>query len=919
MNEDYLMHYGVGHLQGGNSGRWPWGYGDNPYQRAYNFMAEWRDLREQGLSESEAAESLHMTRSEAAQIRAISIEELDMAKDRRILEMTKNGMTPTQIGREMGVNESTIRNRLKIIENPKKASIHNIADALRHELETKKAIDIGAGVEKELGVTKERLDAAIKLLEAEGYNYYPDQIRMQQATAGVGKKTTMRALANPDVTTSDIYKDPLILEPVRDYHSDDNGASFNRREYPASIDSSRVFIRYGDEGGKYKDGTIEIRPGVPDLSLGKSTYAQVRIAVDDKQYMKGMAFYSNDVPEGYDCVYNVHYNRGEKIFKSFKKTISGEVDRDNPFGAYIKAEGQSWYDDPKTGEKKLSAINKLKEEGDWDQQSRTLASQFLAKQPIDLVKTQLKATIDKAKSDLEDIRKIENPTIRKQMLLDYAGENDEAAEELKAIALPRQSTKVILPLTCMKDNEIYAPTYETGEKVVLVRYPHAGTFEIPELIVNNNRKEARSTIGQAKDAVGINISVAEKLSGADFDGDTVMVIPVNDKIRIKSRDRLEGLKDFEPKEKYYTGKGEGSTMSERDKGMQMGLVSNLITDMTIKGAPDSDIEKAVKHSMVVIDAYKHGLDWKQSEIDNDIQQLKAKWQAESPKHGASTLLSRASSEYQRPETELFQPYRDIDKDTGKVILRPTGRTYEETKEIKDSNGKVIGYEKTGKRKVAMEKTSKMANELATKGTSKGLSSGELVEEVYSLYADARYALANTARKEYLSIKDYKVNDSARIAYADEVDSLTRKLNLALMQAPKERQAQRIAKVKIKAILEDHPELKQTEYKEKLGKYKNQALNDARNAVGASKKDYRIDVTDKEWEAIQSKAISASTLNKIMRNMDSEKLIKRVMPNDSPTISVTKQNMIKAYAARGYTQEEIADALNISTSTVNKYK
>lgn len=60
---------------------------------------------------------------------------------------------------------------------------------------------------------------------------------------------------------------------------------------------------------------------------------------------------------------------------------------------------------------------------------------------------------------------------------------------------------------------------------------------------------------------------------------------------------------------------------------QLDVVSNLITDMTIKGATDEELCRAVKHSMVVIDAVKHKLGYKQSEIDNDIESLKKKYQS----------------------------------------------------------------------------------------------------------------------------------------------------------------------------------------------------------------------------------------------------------------------------------------------------
>ena len=38
---------------------------------------------------------------------------------------------------------------------------------------------------------------------------------------------------------------------------------------------------------------------------------------------------------------------------------------------------------------------------------------------------------------------------------------------------------------------------------------------------------------------------------------------------------------------------------------EMGKISNLITDMTLKGATQDELARAVRHSMVVIDAEKH--------------------------------------------------------------------------------------------------------------------------------------------------------------------------------------------------------------------------------------------------------------------------------------------------------------------------
>lgn len=42
---EYLIHYGVGHDKGGHSGRYPWGSGENPSQRAKTFYDSVNELR----------------------------------------------------------------------------------------------------------------------------------------------------------------------------------------------------------------------------------------------------------------------------------------------------------------------------------------------------------------------------------------------------------------------------------------------------------------------------------------------------------------------------------------------------------------------------------------------------------------------------------------------------------------------------------------------------------------------------------------------------------------------------------------------------------------------------------------------------------------------------------------------------------
>ena len=55
--------------------------------------------------------------------------------------------------------------------------------------------------------------------------------------------------------------------------------------------------------------------------------------------------------------------------------------------------------------------------------------------------------------------------------------------------------------------------------------------------------------------------------------------------------------------------------------------------MTLKGVPESEIARAVKHSMVIVDAAKHKLDYRQSEKDNGIAELRKRYQGHTDEDG----------------------------------------------------------------------------------------------------------------------------------------------------------------------------------------------------------------------------------------------------------------------------------------------
>ena len=906
------MHYGVKR----RSGRYPWGSGENPYQHGRDFLARVEELQAQGKSEKEIAGELKMSTTDLRMQVRVAKHERRALQAARAQALREDGKTLDEIAQIMGYNnDSSVRALLNETTATNKNKAIQTAEVLKKELAEKGALDVGVGVERELGVSAGILEEALFILETEGYNRFGVGV---PNTNDPSKRTTTKVIALPEIEQNHFYQPPdkengiqggsVNLDEIKsvgNYHTTNGGESWDKREYPASIDSSRVKILYGDEGGKNKDGVIEIRRGVKDLDLGDSHYAQVRIMVDDTHFLKGMAMYGDDkdFPKGVDIIFNTNKQSGtpkEKVFKEIKD------DPDNPFGAYIKANGQSYYPDkngkytdPITGEKmSLSAINKLKEEGDWDKMSRNLSSQFLSKQPIKLIQNQLDLTYKDARDEFDEIKSLTNPTVKKKLLMDFAEECDSAVVHLKAAALPRQSTQVILPLTEMKPTEIYAPNYRDGEKVALVRYPHGGTFEIPILTVNNKNKSAISILGpNIRDAVGIHPDVAERLSGADFDGDQVVVIPTGGKVNIKSTSPLKGLEGFDPKTEYSTeGKSGIKLMSEGQKQMEMGKVSNLITDMTLKGANEDEIAKAVRHSMVVIDAVKHKLDYKQSELDNDIPTLRRKWQGYvdeegNEKGGASTLLSRRKQDVAVPER---QGSGHVDKTTGEMVYKESGRTY---------------TNKKGETVVATEKV-KLLNVVDDVHK---LSSGTIQEEAYADYANKMKALANEARLEYVATPTLMRSASAAKTYQPEVDRLTAALRQAQMNAPREREAHRIANTRVRAKVEAN----NITDKDEVSKIRRNAINEARVQTGADGKGSRITISDGEWKAIQAGAISDTTLKEILRYADQDAIRERATPRTRTEVSDARKARIRAMASSGYTNADIAEALNLSASSVSR--
>lgn len=998
-DEDYISHIGTPH-EGSipHSGRFPYGSGEHAFQRGADFYNSYKRLENQGLTQREIAERLGVVnrfgKPDVVRLRT----KMANAKAERRAELTNmamrlkdEGHNTSEIGRIMGINESSVRSLL----DPAKAARNDLnsktAEILKDYVDKNRYVDISTGINHYLGVTDNRVKNAVALLEEEGYK--KQMIQIDQL--GTDHKTTITVLTPPDCDYNELSEHRYDIRfPLQDGKKvDETGdlMSLGVSE-PVSIDSKRILIKYNEEGGIDKDGNIELRRGVDDISLNGNDYAQVRIAVDGTHYLKGMATYSDDIPQGYDIVFNTNKHLGtdpNKVFKSMETDKDGNIDKLNPFGSSYTTMDYVGSD----GKVHQSAINVVRKEGEWATWDKNLASQFLSKQPLNLAQRQLGLSVKDKTQELDDILALTNPAVKQTLLLKYADKCDSLAVDLKAAPFARQQTHVILPFPDLKDNECYAPNYADGTRVALVRYPHGGTFEIPELTVRNIGSPAAKVIPNAPDAIGINARVAERLSGADFDGDTVVVIPLSEKVRVRSTPALEGLKGFDPKERYPYYEGM-KVISEQTKQNEMGRVSNLITDMTIKGANANEIAAAVRHSMVVIDAEKHKLNYKQSEKDNHIADLKKKYQDDGEGHtGASTIISRASSEVDVPTRKDWYPSSTSIGPNGEKILtartndayakgtlkgiplkdgtlvmprteKKTGNIYY-TKDdpatgkkvrvyvnkedfdgdidtlkkertvtvLTDKNDGRLYYLKTdsasGKKvrvyaseddftkletKNRTQKSTRMAEEAdayrLTSGGSKELTKYPM-ENLYAEYANSMKGLANKARLEYTKTGNLERNPKAAKEYQDEVKSLNQKVKNIEAHAPIERQAQLLGNRLVAMKKEANPGMD----KDELSKLKGRAITSARQHLTDGQGKPRLEITDREWEAIQSGAISHSKLRTILDYADIDDLKKRATPKATKTITPAMESLAKSMEASGYTTAQIADRLGISSSSV----
>ncbi len=858
IQDQTIKHYGT--LR--KSGRYPWGSGGQ-------LLTSVDRLAAKGLSEKEIAMALGISTTELRNQKTLA--KVMEKEERRIfaVRQRESGMSVSAIASEMNLAPSTVRDLLKATASVKFKLIQKIVTMLKKAVAKFKYIDIGEGVEIFLGISAFKLDNAITLLKNEGYTVH----YLRQEQLGTGYKTSIRVLAAPGTTYSEVLDNRANIT-IPNNVSLDGGRSFDEPEPIANIASSRIKIIYGQEGVD-KDGLIELRRTVPELSLGNKTYAQVRIGIDDTLYLKGMAISSDNIPEGVDIVFYTSKPNTGNINDVLKEQ---DPTSPLPFGSATK---QKTYLDA-NGVEQISAINIVYEEGDWSTWSKSLSSQFLSKQPIALVEQQLQARYEQRYQEYQEILALTNPTVKRYLLASFSDTVDSDAVFLKAAALPGQSTTVILPDPTMKPGEVYAPGYKNGTVVSLVRYPHGGIFEIPTLTVNNRGGNGKEIIGpSASDAIVIHPDVAKRLSGADFDGDTVIVIP-NNSGTIKTSPALSTLQNFDPRASYPSVPGMVK-MTKTGTQIEMGKVSNLVTDMTIQGASESEIAQAVRQSMVVIDAEKHGLNYRQAYKDNGISALKQNYQGSS-RSGAATLLSRAKSqEYVLQRKDRYA----IDPTSGAKIFSYTDKTYVNSKgqEITKRTRSTQLYEETDARK---------------------LSSGTVVEAAYANYSNGLKRLGDSARLEYTKTSNRPYSPEARATYLKEAKSLDAKVTLAMRNQPLERKAQLVAGEIVRLQRKQNPDMSFADLQSAKGK----ALVLSRNRVGAAKP--TVDITPQEWEAIQMGAVSPTKLSRILRNGDMDQIKAYATPrSEQNAIPSGKQDRARAMLDGGNTIAEVAAALGVS--------
>ena len=197
---DILMHYGTPR----HSGRYPYGSGKNPYQHTGDFLSRIDELKSKGLTDTEIAKAMGLTTTQFRIQRLLANDERRALEVERAKSLRSDGYNNREIARIMGYNnESSIRSLLNADSEARMNLARTTANKLKQQVDENGMIDVGVGAERYLGVSREKMNEALYILELEGYNCFGGGV--PQVT-NKGKQTNLQVLCPPGTPYKEITK-----------------------------------------------------------------------------------------------------------------------------------------------------------------------------------------------------------------------------------------------------------------------------------------------------------------------------------------------------------------------------------------------------------------------------------------------------------------------------------------------------------------------------------------------------------------------------------------------------------------------------------------------------------------------------------------------------------------------------------------
>ena len=156
LDENFLAHYGTPR----HSGRYPWGSGENPYQHGQDFLSRVEALKKTGWEETpeNIKNEFGLTTGQYRTEKSLAKDERRMLIVEHVKSLRSDGLNNSEIGRKLGINESTVRSLLNASSESKMKQARNTANYLKKQVDSKEMVDVGTGVERELGISKEKLE-----------------------------------------------------------------------------------------------------------------------------------------------------------------------------------------------------------------------------------------------------------------------------------------------------------------------------------------------------------------------------------------------------------------------------------------------------------------------------------------------------------------------------------------------------------------------------------------------------------------------------------------------------------------------------------------------------------------------------------------------------------------------------------------